>query len=320
MPFAFQWSTALRASSLSTRPTISSSVRKPSSRHDLAQLLRDEAHEVDDVLGLALELLAQPRVLRRHAGRAGVEVADAHHDAARRDERRGREAELLGAEQRGDRDVAAGLQLAVGLDRDAAAQVVEHQRLVRLGEAELPGQAGVRDRGLRRGARAAVVAADQHDVGVRLGDARGDRADADFGDQLDADARAAVGVLQVVDQLGEVLDRVDVVVRRRRDQPDARRRVPRLRDRRVDLGAGQLAALAGLRALRHLDLQFRRVDEVFARHAEAARGDLLDRASSSSRPARWSSGSAPGPRRLRRCCSCRRCGSSRSRASRALPC
>ena len=78
-------------------------VRKPSSRHDLAHLLGDEDHEVDHVLGLALELLAQLRVLRRDADRAGVEVADAHHDAARRDQRRGGEAELLGAEQRGDR-------------------------------------------------------------------------------------------------------------------------------------------------------------------------------------------------------------------------
>ena len=183
----------------------------------------DEAHEVDHVLGLAGELLAQPRVLGGDARRAGVEVADAHHDAADRDQRRGGEAELLGAEQRGDDDVAAGLQLAVGLDRDAAAQVVEHQGLVRLGEPELPGQARVRDRGLRRGAGAAVVAADQHDVGMRLGDAGGDRADADLGHQLDADARLAVGVLQVVDELGQVLDGVDVVVRRRGDEADARR-------------------------------------------------------------------------------------------------
>ena len=58
-----------------------------------------------------------------------------------------------------------------------------------------------------------------------------------------------------MDELRQVLDRVDVVVRRRRDQPDARRRVPHLRDPRVDLVAGQLAALAGLGALRHLDLQ-----------------------------------------------------------------
>jgi hypothetical protein len=68
-------------------------------------------------------------------------------------------------------------------------EVVEHERLVRLGEAELPGQAGVLDRGLRRGAGAAVVAGDEHDVRVRLGDAGGDGADADLGDELHADAR-----------------------------------------------------------------------------------------------------------------------------------
>ena len=84
-------------------------------RHDLAQFLRDELHEIDDVLGLALELLAQSRILRRDARRAGVQVADTHHDAARRHQRRGGEAELLGAEQRRDRDVASRLQLTVGL-------------------------------------------------------------------------------------------------------------------------------------------------------------------------------------------------------------
>ena len=44
-----------------------------------------------------------------------------------------------------DDDVAAGLQLAVDLDDDAAAQVVEHQRLVRLGQAQFPRDAGVLD-------------------------------------------------------------------------------------------------------------------------------------------------------------------------------
>ena len=62
------------------------------------------------------------------------------------------------------------------------------------------------------------VAADQDHVGVRLGHARGDRAHADFGHQLHRDARLRVDVLQVVDQLRQVFDRVDVVVRRRRDQ------------------------------------------------------------------------------------------------------
>ena len=110
-----------------------------------------------------------------------------------------------------------------------------------------------------------------------LADARGDRADADFGDQLHRDARVRVDVLEVVDELRQVLDRIDVVVRRRRDQADARRRMADARDVLVDLVAGQLAALAGLGALRHLDLQVVGIDQIFGGDAEAARGDLLDR-------------------------------------------
>ena len=66
-------------------------------------------------------------------------MALAHHDAAGGDQRRGREAELVGAEQRADDDVAPGPQAAIDLHRDAAAQPVAHQRLLRLGEADLPG-------------------------------------------------------------------------------------------------------------------------------------------------------------------------------------
>jgi hypothetical protein len=51
-------------------------------------------------------------------------MALAHHDAAGRDQRRGGEAELVGAEQRADRDVAAGAQAAVDLHGDAAAQLL----------------------------------------------------------------------------------------------------------------------------------------------------------------------------------------------------
>ena len=107
----------------------------------------------------------------------------------RHDQRRGGEAELLGAEQRGDDDVAAGLELAVDLHDDPVAQAVEQQRLLGLGQAELPRRAGVLERGQRRGAGAAVVAGDQDDVGVRLAHAGGDRADADLGDQLDVHPR-----------------------------------------------------------------------------------------------------------------------------------
>ncbi len=118
-------------------------------RHDLAQVLRNEAHEIHDVLGRAGELLPQARILRRDACGAGVQVTDTHHDAAQRDQRRRGEPELLGAQQRGDGDVASCLQLPVGLHDDAAAQIVQHQRLVRLCQTQLPRQSGMRDRSLR---------------------------------------------------------------------------------------------------------------------------------------------------------------------------
>jgi hypothetical protein len=136
-PLAFQWSIA--GACRAGRPG------RPSrrwcgspARHDLAQFFGDEEEVVDHVLGLAGEALAQHRVLRGDADRAGVEVALAHHDAAGRDQRRGGKAELVGAQQRADRHVAAGAQAAVDLHRDAAAQVVEHQRLLGFGKADFP--------------------------------------------------------------------------------------------------------------------------------------------------------------------------------------
>src|SRR6202051_2317565 len=146
-----------------------------------------------------------------------------------------------------------------------------------LGKADLPRRAGVLDRSERRGAGAAFVAGDGDVVGARLGDAGGDGADADFGDELYGDVAVGVDVLQVEDQLRQVFDRINIVVRRRRNQADARRRMAHLGDGLVDFVAGQLAAFAGLGALGDLDLHHVRVDQVFGGDAEAARRHLLDR-------------------------------------------
>src|SRR5262249_46069576 len=124
----------------------------------------------------------------------------------------------------------------------------------------------------------AGVAGDQDVIGLALGDARSDGADADFAHQLHAHPRLGVYVLEVVDELSEVLDGIDVVMRRRRDQADAGRAVTDLADVFIDLVAGKRAAFARLGALRHLDLKLVGVDEIFDRHAEAPGGDLLDRA------------------------------------------
>ena len=113
-------------------------------------------------------------------------------------------------------------------------------------------------------------------VGLGLGNAGSHSAHAHLGHELDRHVSRAIAVLQVEDELREVLNRVDVVVRRRRDEADADGRVAAASDGGVDLVAGKLAALARLGALRHLDLQLIRVGQVVDSHAEAAGRDLLD--------------------------------------------
>ncbi len=247
---------------------------------DRGQLVTDVFGQGDDepldLLGGAGELGAQVLPLGGDAGRARVEVALPSHVAAERDEDGGPQRELLGAQQGGDDDVAAGAQAAVRAQHRAVAQAGAQQDLVDLGQAELPGHAGMLDGAERRGAGAARMTGHVHVVRARLDDAGGDGADAPRGDELDADAGGRVDRAKVGDELCQVLDGVDVVVRRRADVGHARLASAEGRDVGRRLAAGQMAAFAGLRALGDLDLELLRANEVGGGHAEARRGDLLD--------------------------------------------
>src|SRR6266850_2145577 len=74
-------------------------------RHQLANFLRDHAHERGDVLRLAGKALAQLRVLGGHAHRTGVEMTNPHHNATHRHEWRGRETEFFSPQQRRNDDI-----------------------------------------------------------------------------------------------------------------------------------------------------------------------------------------------------------------------
>merc|ERR1719486_1593464 len=116
---------------------------------------------------------------------------------------------------------------------------------------------------------AAVVARDLDHVRAGLRDATGHGANTDNTDELDGDASLGVDGLEVEDQLREILDGVDVVMGRRRDESHALRSRTDRGDVRIDLLARQLAALAGLGALRDLDLDLSRSRQVRRRHAES---------------------------------------------------
>src|SRR5690606_34171095 len=126
------------------------------------------------------------------------------------------------------------------------------------------------------GTGAAVMTRDLDVVGVPLRHAGGDGTDAGGRHQLDADPRRRVDALEIVDELRQVLDRVDVVVGRRADERHAGYGPADLRDLDRHLEPGDLAALPRFGTLGHLDLDLASVDEVLGRHTEAPGSHLLD--------------------------------------------
>ena len=180
-----------------------------------------------------------------------VAETGARHLATDGDQRGRAERELVRAQQRGYDHVAAALEAAVDADPHPPAKTVGQQRMLRLGQAQLPRAAPV-DAAQRRRTGAAVGAAQVDQVGMAFSHARCYGADTRFGDKLDRDVCLGVDLLEIEDQLGQILDAVDIVVRRRGDQCDAWRAVAEPGDLGCDLVPRQLAALARLGALRHL--------------------------------------------------------------------
>ena len=115
-------------------------------RHDVTHFFGDEKEIVDHMLWLAVEFFPQLWVLSRHADRAGVQVALAHHDAAFHDQGRGSKAEFISTQQGANSYVATRLHLTVGLHANATTQAVQHQGLLRFSQADFPWATAMFDR------------------------------------------------------------------------------------------------------------------------------------------------------------------------------
>ncbi len=245
-------------------------------RHDLAHFFGNEEKEIDDMLGLALELFAQHRILCRDTDRTGIQMAFAHHDASLYNQRGRRKTEFVGPQQRANDHIASGLHLAVSLHPYAAAQFVEHQRLLGFRQSQLPRGAGVLDGRNGRRPCAAVMSGNHDVIGLGLGHAGRHRAHANLGHQLGRDGRRRIDVFQIVNQLRQIFNRINIMMRRRRNQTHARHRITQLGNVFGYFVTRQLAALAGLGALRHLDLNLVCAGQIFGADAKTARGYLFD--------------------------------------------
>ena len=182
-------------------------------------------------------LATQEVILGRYTGGAVVQVANTQVFTAQRDHRRGAETEAFSTQNRRFDDVEAGLQTTIGLQTNFVPQAVNAQRLMHLGQAQLPRGTGVLDGGERACRRAAIVARHSDQIRIGFGDAGRNSADPWLGDEFHRDLRVWVDLLEVKDQLRQVFDGVNIVVRRRRNQRDAGHRVAQAGNQLIDLTA-----------------------------------------------------------------------------------
>ena len=79
-----------------------------------------------------------------------------------------------------------------------------------------------------------------------------------------------------MDELRQIFDRIDVVVRRRRNQSHAGHRIAQFGNVFGHLVSGKLSSFTGLGALSHLDLNLIGASQILLSHAEATACHLLD--------------------------------------------
>ena len=197
--------------------------------------------------------------------------------AAEREQRAGRDVTRVRAECDRFEQIGRIADRAADHDRDLVADALVAQALVDCRERQLDRDADVVADTGRGCACAAAVAVNADDVRTRAGHAGGDRCDVVHRCDLDHDRLFVLGCFfQGVNQLAQVLDRVDVMVRGGGDGVRTLGDHAGAGDVRADLVAGQVAADAGLCALAHLDLDGGARFEVILMDAEAAGCDLYD--------------------------------------------
>ena len=178
-------------------------------------------HVFHHVGGADVVFLTQVVTLSGHAGSAVVQVTDTQVLTAHCHHRQSTETERLGTEDGGFHHVQAGFQTTVGLYADFATQVVGTQCLMRFRQAQFPRRTGVLDGRDRRGGGTTVVTGNGDQVGVGFGHTGSNGTNTRFRHELHGYQRSRVHLLQVENQLCQVFDGVDVVVRRRRNQGHA---------------------------------------------------------------------------------------------------
>ena len=197
--------------------------------------------------------------------------------AAHCQQSRGADVACVRAERDGLEQIGGVADGAADNDRNLITDALIAQALINSSQRQLDRDADVIADAGRSCAGAAAVAVDADDVCTRAGYAGSNCCYIIYGCNLDHNRLLVFGsFLQRVNQLTQVLDGVDIMMRRRRDRVRALRDHTGLGDIRADLESGQMTADTRLCALTHLDLDGSTGFEVILMYAETAGCNLHD--------------------------------------------
>ena len=113
--------------------------------HDLTEILCNELHEVHYIFRLAHKSLTKLRILRSYTHRAGILVADTHHDTSECHKRCCSKTIFLSSKHCCDCDISACHQLAIGLNDYFFTEAVSDKGLMSLSYTKLPRHSCIMD-------------------------------------------------------------------------------------------------------------------------------------------------------------------------------
>ena len=245
--------------------------------HHFLDLVRPGVHEVDEPPRplLGIQPLDEFGTLGRNAPITLARMTTAAQVTPEREQRRRRNRNRVRAQRDRLDHVRARTNASAHHQRNFAADPFLAQALVHARKGEFHGNAHVVPDPRRRRARAPAESVDRNDVRAAPRNAARDRRNVVHRRDFDDDGLLIPRRLfERIDELAQILDGINVVVRRGADRVRALGDHAGLGNFAHDLRPGQVSADSGLRALSHLDLDRRARGQIILMYAEPPRRDL----------------------------------------------
>lgn len=206
----------------------------------------------------------------------GVKMEIENNDEERRNKRRGREKEIVRKEKREDEKVEKGEKEEIEMKRKEGEKKVKKKSMVGLGKEDLKRGKGVIKRGERWRESEEIIERKGDMVGERIGEKGWKSEKEKLRKKIERNIGWRIEVFKVVDEMRKILNRVDVMVRRRRNEEKKRSGVEGIGDGRIEIVKRKMEELEGIWEMRKIDMDKIGIEEILSSKKEKERGKMID--------------------------------------------